>query len=69
MARTYWTDDRLDSAFAELRQELREFRLEMRSELGAVRADISDLRKQMLAGSIAIIVALIGVIGAVLVAQ
>ena len=84
VARTYWTDERLDSAFGELRQELREFRMEVRSDMtslrtelradsagfrGDVHRELADLRRQALAASVAIIVALLGVVGAVLVAQ
>lgn len=80
VARTYWTDERIDSAFGELRQELREFRGEMVAEMRALRTelhgdmaalrdDFHDLRKQALTAAVAIIVALIGVIGAVLVSQ
>ena len=61
MARTYWTDERLDTGFRDLRGDIDSLRTE-------IHAEFADLRRQLFAGSVAIIVALIGVVGAVLIA-
>jgi hypothetical protein len=71
MARTYWTDERIDSAFGELRDEMRGLRTELSGEIGGLRSDMhrefTDLRRQALTAAVAVIVALMGVIGAILV--
>ena len=63
MERTAWTDERIDDAFAQLRDEMREMRAEMRdgfrdlrqemdSEFRDVRADAAQTKLLMLGGLI-----------------
>ncbi len=54
MERTAWTDDRLDDRmeaidknFGRLFLELRELRVEMRSEFAALRGDLAATQRQM----------------------
>jgi ribosomal protein L29 len=70
MERTAWTDERIDDAFMQLRDELRagfaDIRAEMRAGFGenqaehrSIRSEIAQLKVAMLAGYAAIIAALI----------
>jgi hypothetical protein len=40
MERTVWTDERLDDAFTQLREEIRDMREEMRSGFADIRAEM-----------------------------
>jgi argininosuccinate lyase len=73
MERAAWTDQRLDDlasamrdGFSRVDQDLRDLRLEMREGFAEVRTEINDLRLVMLRVGGALIVALIGVIAAIL---
>jgi len=70
MERTVWTDDRLDDAFAQLREEMRELRQEFRglrgevhADLRAMRGELSQMKLFMLGGLITILAAFIGLHG------
>ena len=70
MERTAWTDERLDDAFAQLRDEMRdmrtecrELRAEMHAEFGDVRGDIAQLKLFMLGGLITVLAAFIATNG------
>ena len=47
MERTAWTDERLDDAFAQLREEMREFRAEIRGEIRELRRELHSELSQM----------------------
>jgi hypothetical protein len=47
MERTAWTDERLDDAFAQLRDEMREMRAEMRGLRSETAEGFRDLRHEM----------------------
>jgi hypothetical protein len=77
MERSAWTDARLDDRFdhvdselANLRTGMREGFAEVRSEMGAMRSELSGqieaLRMMIFRGQIATTVALLGVIAAIL---
>jgi DNA-binding GntR family transcriptional regulator len=74
MDRTARTDERIDDAFAQLRDEMREMRAEMRdgfrdlrqemhSEFRDVRADAAQMKLLMLGGLITILAAFIALGG------
>jgi hypothetical protein len=42
MERTAWTDERIDDAFAQVRDELRDLRSEMHAEFRASRAEMAS---------------------------
>jgi hypothetical protein len=54
MERTAWTDERIEDAFMQLREEIRDMREEMRSGFGDVRAEMrsgfGDVRAEMRGG-------------------
>jgi len=71
--RATWTDERLDdlaegmrTGFARVDQDLRGLRGEMQEGFASLRAELHSLRSQMFAFQGAIIIALLGVIGAIL---
>jgi hypothetical protein len=62
MERTDWTDERIDDAFSQLRDELHDMRSEMREgfrdrreEDRSIRGDIAQLKLFMLGGLITIL--------------
>jgi hypothetical protein len=68
-----WTNERLDdlaesmrTGFARVDQDVRDLRTEMREGFTGVRGEINDLRLVMLRVGGAVIVALVGVIAAIL---
>ncbi|HKP88868.1 MAG TPA: hypothetical protein VJT75_02730 [Thermoleophilaceae bacterium] len=67
MERTAWTDERLDDAFAQLREEMREFRAEMRTEFRELRrevhSELAQMKLFMLGGLVTILAAFIGLHG------
>ena len=78
MERTAWSDKRLSDAFAQLREEMREFRAEMRTEMREFRAEmrqefrelrrevhseLSQMKLFMLGGLITIVAAFIATNG------
>ena len=74
MERTVWTDERIDDAFTQLREEIRDMRAEMRAgfadirtelrgEVGGLRRELAQLRIFMLAGLVTILAAVIGLQG------
>ena len=74
MERAAWTDERIDDAFTQLREEMRDMRAEMRagfgdvrsefrSELRAMRSELSQMKFFMLGGLITILAAFIGLHG------
>jgi hypothetical protein len=74
MERTAWTDERLDDAFGQLRDELRQLRTEMRqdsrdlrqemhAEFRDVRGDLAQMKLFMLGGLITILTAFIALHG------
>jgi hypothetical protein len=63
MERTPWADERLDDAFAQLREEVRDLRAEMRAGLADVRREIAQLRIFMFGGLVSILAAVIGLHG------
>jgi hypothetical protein len=63
MERTFWTDERLDGAFLELRNEMRDLRAEMRDEFRDVRGELAQIKLFMLAGLVTILAAFIGLGG------
>jgi hypothetical protein len=63
MERTFWSDERLDNAFLELRGEIRDLRTEMRDEFRGVRGELAQIKLFMLAGLVAILAAFIGLGG------
>ena len=83
MARVHWTDERLDTAFRALRADIGGLRVELHADMGSLRSELhadmgslrreihsefAELRRQLFASAVAIIVALVGVIGALLIA-
>ena len=63
MERTAWTDERLDDAFTHLRGEMRELRQDFREFRGEVHSELSQMKLFMLGGLITILAAFIGLHG------
>jgi hypothetical protein len=74
MERTLWTDERIDDAFAQLRDELRELRREFHAEMRgmraehaagmrSLRAELFQLKLLMLGGYTTILAAVIALHG------
>jgi hypothetical protein len=66
MERTAWTDERIDDAFAQLRDELRDMRAEMREgfrdlreEDRSIRGEIAQIKLFMLGSYVTILAAII----------
>jgi argininosuccinate lyase len=73
MERAAWTDERLDDlatamrdGFSRVDQDIRDLRMEMRDGFADLRSEINDLRSVMLRVGGAMLIGLIGVIGAIL---
>ena len=73
MERAAWTDERLDdlaeamrAGFARIDQDLRDMRIEFRSEIAAVRTEIRELRSAMQRTNLALIVGFLGMIAAII---
>jgi ABC-type branched-subunit amino acid transport system ATPase component len=45
--RVAWTDDRIDDAFASLREEMRELRTELRAEMRDMRSEMREMRTDL----------------------
>jgi hypothetical protein len=65
MERTAWTDKRIDDAFTQLRDELRDMRAEMREglrDLGAedraIRGELAQMKLFMLGGLVTVLAAI-----------
>jgi type VI protein secretion system component VasF len=74
MERTTWTDERIDDAFAQLRDEMRatraetrdgfrDARQEMHAELRDIRGDLAQVKLFMLGGLLTILTAFIALHG------
>lgn len=70
--RERWTDDRLDDLAQEMRsgfervdRDLRDLRVEMRSQIGGVRSEIGALRSMMFRFAISLIACFAGLIAAI----
>ena len=59
MEPTAWTDPRLDDAFAQLREEMRDLRREMHAEFRSVRGEMAQIKFAILGGYAAIVASLI----------
>jgi hypothetical protein len=73
MERAAWTEERLDdlaeamrTGFARVDQDIRDLRSETREGFAAVRGEINDLRLTMLRIGGGLMIALVGVIAAIL---
>ena len=72
--RSAWTDERLDdlanrmdAGFARVDADIRELRMELRSEIGVLRGAIGSLRLTLLRVGGGIMIGLVGVIAAIFV--
>ena len=67
MERTAWTDERVDDAFNQLREEMRagfaDVRVETRDGLREVRGQIATLKLFMLGGTVTILAAVVALHG------
>jgi hypothetical protein len=66
-SRTEWTDarlndlvERLDKTLERLEQGQRELRVELRTEIAAVRAEMRELRRDGMVATVALIAAIVG---------
>jgi hypothetical protein len=73
MERAAWTDERLDDlaeamryGFARVDQDIRDLRSEVHDGFTSVRSEVNDLRRMIMGFGSGILLALIGVIAAIL---